>query len=58
MPDLKVSCPTTGKQIGGGIEIDEKTLNRIRPYLLRVACPHCGKTHELALHDARLDAAA
>jgi len=40
--------------IARGIETDDTTLERLRPYSIRVECPYCKTSHELPIKDGHL----
>jgi transcription elongation factor Elf1 len=62
MAPLLFTCPKTGKQTPTGIEIDAKSLRSAWSKSLKLQCPQCGKTHEIAVRETfvefALDAAA
>jgi len=37
-----------------GIETDDATLARLRPYSIKVECPYCNSPHELPIKDGHL----
>jgi hypothetical protein len=37
-----------------GIETDDTTLERLRPYSIRVECPYCKAAHELPIKNGHL----
>jgi hypothetical protein len=51
---LIFSCPNTYRVIETGIETDDGTQSKLRPYVLSVACPHCQSTHDLQIKDGHL----
>jgi endogenous inhibitor of DNA gyrase (YacG/DUF329 family) len=58
MERLYFVCPTTGKDVDGGIESELQTLLRIRMNRVRLRCPACGQHHEWEVRDAQLAKAA
>jgi hypothetical protein len=58
MQALKFNCPQTGRMIDTGICTDQGTLASVRPLKLRLACPHCDKTHAFPIASAQLSHAA
>ena len=54
MGTLIFSCPRTWRVIESGIETDDATLARLRPYSIRVECPYCKTAHELLIKDGHL----
>jgi transcription elongation factor Elf1 len=54
MERLHFICPTSGRDIDVGIDIELETLLRIRSNQVLARCPVCGERHEWQVRDARL----
>ncbi len=51
MSALMFQCPTTGRLIETGIEIDYARLRRVQPVTVHLFCPRCERSHEWKLSD-------
>jgi hypothetical protein len=51
MNALMFECPTTGRFIDTGIEINYATLRKVQPVTVRLFCPRCGCPHEWKLSE-------
>jgi hypothetical protein len=49
---LAFSCPTTGRSIATGIEMDAATRRSTWFEPVRLSCPHCGAEHEMSVSAA------
>ena len=55
MSQLTFACPTTGRPIASGIEIERDTFHQLRLRPTRVNCPCCGMMHQAQVQDGWLD---
>jgi hypothetical protein len=51
---LAFQCPKTLVEIGSGIELDRRTLEKIRWLDIRVRCASCGNVHEYTVASGKL----
>jgi hypothetical protein len=49
---LIVLCPKTCATVDTGIATDYKSLAKSWERIVHVACPHCGKRHDVKVRDA------
>jgi hypothetical protein len=51
MNPLMFHCPSTGRAIEAGIDINYASLRKVQPVTLRLLCPFCDRPHEWKLLD-------
>jgi hypothetical protein len=51
MNPLLFQCPTTGRDIEVGIEINYTSLRNVQPVMIRLLCPFCESPHEWKLSE-------
>ena len=54
MGALVFVCPTSGREVSTGLEIDAESYRNLPKVLAEISCPACGCTHNLHQADARL----
>lgn len=54
MPQVLISCPTTGDLVPTGIHLESLEELNEQPEHLLVACPICGRDHEWMASEAVL----
>jgi hypothetical protein len=54
MNAISIFCPVTGRNVDSGVETDWSTFFRLRPFKMRVRCPQCGESHEVAVREGYL----
>jgi hypothetical protein len=45
---LKFNCPTTGREVDTGVDLDAQTFAALPRTITTLTCPHCEKPHLLA----------
>ena len=54
MGALVFVCPTSGREVSSGVEIDADSYRDLPKVLAEISCPACGHTHNLYQVEARL----
>jgi hypothetical protein len=54
MGALVFVCPTSGREISTGVEIDAQSFSDLPKVLAEISCPACGRTHNLYDVEVRL----
>ena len=54
MGALVFVCPTSGREVSTGVEIDAESYGDLPKVLAENSCPACGRTHNLYQVEARL----
>jgi 4-hydroxy-3-methylbut-2-en-1-yl diphosphate synthase IspG/GcpE len=54
MGALVFVCPTSGREVSTGVEIDAESYRDLPKVLAEISCPACGRTHNLYQVEARL----
>jgi hypothetical protein len=50
--NLSFLCPITKCGIDSGFDVDNDSRVTIAEELVRIACPHCGQTHEFHMYSS------
>jgi hypothetical protein len=56
MNPLLFHCPTTGRDIQTGIDINYSSLRNVQPVTIRLLCPLCEEPHEWNLSEGWIGA--
>jgi hypothetical protein len=51
---VMVRCPTTGRELSTGVEMDAATFERLPDIRLRIKCPVCSLDHNWSTREAWL----
>ena len=54
MGALVFVCPTSGREVSTGVEIDAESFRHLPKVLAEISCPACGLTHNLYQVEVRL----
>lgn len=54
MAAVVIKCPTTGKEVNTGMDIDQASWETMTLTNNSVQCPYCGKNHTWSKRDAKL----
>jgi hypothetical protein len=57
MQQLQFTCPETNQRTPTGIKTDVQSLRAMWSQRIKVACPHCGTSHEMLVYETYLEAA-
>ena len=55
MPEIMITCPSTGKPIPVGIALPKQSFDASTFLNATVSCPHCGQTHTWNKEDAYVE---
>ena len=54
MAALFFVCPTTGREVSTGIDIDPTSYRGLPSEFTEISCPECNQTHNISRVNARL----
>ena len=54
MSALFFVCPTTGREVSTGLELDQTSYKSLPNGATRISCPECGEAHEFSEVQRRL----